>query len=87
MQGVALGVFGTAWLFVIFLDLSFTPPLVILAACDLMLWGFGIWIANSAYGQLRRDMDRGKCPQCRYDLRGTIHEESSACPECGASLP
>lgn len=27
--------------------------------------------------------ERGRCPSCDYDLRGTTHEK---CPECGQAL-
>jgi hypothetical protein len=40
-----------------------------------MVWGWRAWRA-------RRRVGEGRCPRCRYDLRGT----PGRCPECGWGL-
>lgn len=41
-----------------------------------------LWTIPSRVLRLRR-YERGLCPKCGYDLRGTEHK---VCPECGSSL-
>ncbi len=52
------------------------------AAC----WGMGWFVVLGLGGVARRGIriSGGRCPACRYDVRGI---EAGVCPECGTALP
>lgn len=71
---------------------------VLLLALMLIDFRF-VWVMNvftlffCAYILLRHRVilddrhDSIYCATCRYDLRGSLQEQASLCPECGTAIP
>ena len=66
------------------MPVDFTTPCIIsltgILAIALSFWGLCHLFARVR--RLRR-IERGLCPKCAYDLRGSA--DAAACPECGAT--
>ncbi len=47
-----------------------------------------VWLLLVGQHRIRRRarLDRGRCPGCKYDLRGAITNEAITCPECGCVI-
>jgi len=52
----------------------------VVVAFALLLWIIHAWQMRKRAEQRRRRIAYGRCPDCGFDLKGTI---SRRCPECG----
>lgn len=56
------------------------------AAAAVPSLGAVIWLSRDVPSMIAR-IDRGRCPSCNYDLRGSIAGGGVTCPECGLAIP
>jgi hypothetical protein len=57
--------------------------LLFIALCAWITWLYSRWTDRL----ITYEQPNGRCPECRYDLQGTLAAGIKTCPECGTAIP